>query len=131
MPGLGRLRSRRYRSQSRPLRGEAALWALRLWVAARRRDHGDRLLQELQPETLTDLGVDLSPEGDVEALDDTLEPERIDEALEQQLDRVSRRPVHPQRPRFATNIRALGERLGLTDGEPGAGHLDHQSCWPD
>lgn len=117
MPGLVRLRSRRYPSQSRPLRGEAALWALRLWMAARRRDHGDRLLHELQPETLTDLGVDLSPEGDVEALDDTLDPERIDEALEQQLDCVSRRPVHPQRPRFATNIRALGERLGLTDGE--------------
>ncbi|WP_018873870.1 AAA family ATPase [Thioalkalivibrio sp. ALJ16] len=117
MPRTGRMRSRRFHSQSRPLRGEALLWALRLWVAARRRDHSDWLLQELQPETLTDLGVDPSMDPDMEDFDEALEPERIDAALEQQLERVSRHPPRPQRERFATNIRMLGDRLGLTDCE--------------
>ncbi|AKJ94944.1 hypothetical protein TVD_06035 [Thioalkalivibrio versutus] len=117
MPRTGRMRHRRYPSQSRPLRGEAALWALRLWVAARRRDHGDWLLQELQSETLTDLGVDLSGDTAMEPLDDVLDPERIDEALEEQLERMNRQPIQPQRQRFTTNIRALGDRLGLIECE--------------
>ena len=117
MPRIGRMRSRRSHFQPRPLRGEAALWALRLWVAARRRDHGDWLLQELQPETLAELGVEPAGDSDTEAWDDVLEPERIDEALEQQLERVTRQPVTPLRERFTANIHALGERLGLNECE--------------